>query len=292
MAAASSGRVWMITGAGRGLGLAIAKAALAAGCRVAATARAVDAVREALGGDETRVLALPLDVTDADQAEAAVAEILRRFGTVDVLVNSAGYGQMGPFEANSAEDVARQFDVNVFGLMNVTRAVLPAMRKQGYGHVFNFSSIAGVRGRAGGSLYAASKFAVSGFTEGLALELKPLGIFATVVEPGYFRTDFLDASSMRFGDAKLDDYAEVMAAMKDGYNARNHKQPGDPAKLAQALLVLAESSDPPVHFAVGSDAVTIVETKLAAWGAELAKWQALSSGTDGDFEDAAPPPGR
>ncbi len=289
---AEAGRVWMITGAGRGLGLAVAQAALAAGCRVAATARSVAAVRAALGGDESRVLALPLDVTDAAQAEAAVAEILRRFGTVDVLVNSAGYGQMGPFEANAPEDVARQFDVNVFGLMNVTRAVLPAMRKQGYGHVFNFSSIAGVRGRAGGSLYAASKFAVSGFTEGLALELKPLGIFATVVEPGYFRTDFLDASSMRFGEAKLDDYAEVMAAMKEGYTARNHKQPGDPAKLAQALLVLAESNDPPVHFAVGSDAVTIVETKLAAWGAELAKWKALSSGTDGDFADAAPPPGR
>lgn len=283
-----AGRVWMITGAGRGLGLAVAKAALNAGFRVAATARSVDAVRAALGNDGKRVLALPLDVTDAAQAEAAVAEIQACFGSIDVLVNNAGYGQMGPFEANTADDVARQFGVNVFGLMNVTRAVLPVMRAQGFGHIFNFSSIAGVRGRAGGSLYAASKFAVSGFTEGLALELKPLGIFATVVEPGYFRTDFLDASSMRFGAAQIDDYAEVLAAMKTGYDARNHKQPGDPAKLAQALLVLAESSEPPVHFAVGSDAVSIVETKLAGWGAELAKWKALSSGTDGDFADAAP----
>lgn len=288
---ADAGRVWLITGAGRGLGLAIAKAALAAGCRVVATGRSVAAVAEAVGGGD-RVLALPLEVTDRAQAEAAVAEAVKRFGSIDVLVNTAGYGQMGPFEANTPEDVARQFDVNVFGLMNVTRAVLPVMRKQRYGHIFNFSSIAGVRGRAGGSLYAASKFAVAGFTEGLALELKPLGIFATVVEPGYFRTDFLDASSMRFGDAQIADYAEVMVAMKEGYNARNHKQPGDPAKLAQVLLVLAESDEPPVHFAVGSDAVTIVETKLAAWGAELGKWKALSSGTDGDFSDAAPPPGR
>ena len=287
-----AGRVWMITGAGRGLGLAIAKAALNAGCRIAATARDVEAVTETLGNDGKRVLALPLDVTDAAQAEAAVAEIAARFGSLDVLVNNAGYGQMGPFEANTADDVARQFGVNVFGVMNVTRAVLPVMRAQGFGHIFNFSSIAGVRGRAGGSLYAASKFAVSGFTEGLAAELKPLGIFATVVEPGYFRTDFLDSSSMRFGSAQLDDYAEVVAAMKNGYDGRNHKQPGDPAKLAQALLVLAESAEPPVHFAVGSDAVSIVETKLAQWGAELAKWKALSSGTDGDFDDAAPPPGR
>ncbi len=276
-------RVWLITGAGRGLGLAVAQAALRAGDAVVAAARRPEAAAEALGHPE-RVLAARLDVTEPREAEAAVAAAVARFGRVDVLVNAAGYGQIGAFEDNSPEDVARQFDVNVFGLMHVTRAVLPTMRAQRSGRIYNFSSIAGVRGRPGGSLYASSKFAVSGFSEGLAAELKPLGIFVTVVEPGYFRTDFLDASSMRFGAGGIADYAEVTAAIKDGYAERNHKQPGSPERLAQTLVTLADAPDPPVHFAVGSDAVEIVAAKLARWGEELAAWQHLSVTADGDFE--------
>ncbi|MGE4528502.1 MAG: oxidoreductase [Rhodospirillaceae bacterium] len=285
---ADSGRVWFITGAARGLGRAVAEAALAAGERVAATARDPEAAAAALGAGRPGLLALPLDVADAEQASAAVRAAEERFGGIDVLVNCAGYGQIGAFEANSPEDVARQFEVNVFGLMRVIRAALPGMRARRSGRIFNFSSIAGVRGRPGGSLYAASKFAVGGFSEGLAAELRPLGIFVTVVEPGYFRTDFLDASSMRFGAADIPDYAEVTAAIREGYAQRNHRQPGDPARLAQALLTLADSDDPPVHFAVGSDAVKIVETKLANWSAELAKWADLSRTGDGDFDDVPP----
>lgn len=281
-------RVWFITGAGRGLGLATARAALEAGHKVVAAARRPDAAEEALGdlpGAAENLLAERLDVTRAEDARLAVNAALNRFGRIDVLVNAAGYGQIGAFEANTPEEVARQFDVNVFGLMRVTRAALPSMRARRSGRIYNFSSIAGVRGRPGGSLYAASKFAVSGFSEGLAAELKPLGIFVTVVEPGYFRTDFLDPSSMRFGSEEIADYAEVTAAIRDGYAQRNHKQPGDPAKLAQALLRLADVSAPPVHFAVGSDAVEIVRTKLDAWRQELEAWKDLSASADGAFAD-------
>ena len=281
-------RVWFITGAGRGLGLATARAALEAGHKVVAAARRPDAAEEALGdlpGAAENLLAERLDVTRAEDARLAVNAALDHFGRIDVLVNAAGYGQIGAFEANTPEEVARQFDVNVFGLMRVTRAALPSMRARRSGRIYNFSSIAGVRGRPGGSLYAASKFAVSGFSEGLAAELKPLGIFVTVVEPGYFRTDFLDPSSMRFGSEEIADYAEVTAAIRDGYAQRNHKQPGDPAKLAQALLRLADVSAPPVHFAVGSDAVEIVRTKLDAWRQELEAWKDLSASADGAFAD-------
>ncbi|SBV98401.1 NAD dependent epimerase/dehydratase family [uncultured Alphaproteobacteria bacterium] len=282
-------RVWFVTGAGRGLGLAVARAALEAGHKVVAAARRPEVAEEALGdlpGAAENLLAERLDVTRSEDAVVAVNAALNRFGRIDVLVNAAGYGQIGAFEANAPEDVARQFDVNVFGLMHVTRAVLPSMRARRSGRIYNVSSIAGVRGRPGGSLYAASKFAVSGFSEGLAAELKPLGIFVTVLEPGYFRTDFLDPSSMRFGTEEIADYAEVTAAIRDGYARRNHRQPGDPAKLAQTLLSLADEPAPPVHFAVGSDAVEIVRAKLAAWGEELEAWRTLSAAADGDFADA------
>lgn len=284
-----SERVWFVTGAGRGLGFAVARAALIAGHKVVAAARRPEAAEEALAdlpGAAENLLAERLDVTRPEDARLAANAALNRFGHVDVLVNAAGYGQIGAFEANAPEDVQRQFDVNVFGLMHVTRAILPAMRARRSGRIFNFSSIAGVRGRPGGSLYAASKFAVGGFSEGLAAEVKPLGIFVTVVEPGYFRTDFLDESSMRFGDIAIDDYAEVTAAIKGGYAQRNHKQPGDPERLAQTLLALADEPAPPVHFAAGSDAVEIVAAKLAAWGRELEAWKHLSAAADGSFPDA------
>jgi NAD(P)-dependent dehydrogenase (short-subunit alcohol dehydrogenase family) len=270
---------WFITGAARGIGAQVAQAALAAGHNVVATARKRDSITLA----DDRLLALDLDVTDAAQAQAAVQAAVARFGRIDVLVNNAGYGQLGLFEESTAADAQAQFATNVFGLFHVTRAVLPVMRGQRAGHVLNISSMAGIRGRAGTALYSASKFAVEGFSEGLAQEVAPFGIRVTIVEPGAFRTDFLDGQSMRFGSQPIADYAAQSAQINAGFGARNHLQPGDPARLAAVLLQLAAHPKPPLRFAAGSDAVEIIGAKIEALRGELEAWQALSVTTDGQF---------
>nr|WP_315428073.1 oxidoreductase [uncultured Albidiferax sp.] len=270
---------WFITGAARGIGAQVAQAALAAGHNVVATARK----RGSIAVTDDRLLALDLDVTDAAQAQAAVQAAVARFGRIDVLVNNAGYGQLGLFEESTAADAQAQFDTNVFGLFHVTRAVLPVMRQQRAGHVFNLSSMAGIRGRAGTALYSASKFAVEGFSEGLAQEVAPFGIRVTIVEPGAFRTDFLDGQSMRFGSQPIADYATQSAQISAGFGARNHLQPGDPARLAAVLLQLASHPKPPLRFAAGSDAVEIIGAKIAALRGELEAWQGVSVTTDGVF---------
>lgn len=278
--ASTDQKTWLITGASRGLGAAIARAALEAGHSVVAAARRLDTLTEALGGPNDRLLPVALDVTDAAAAERAVQEGVARFGSIDVLVNNAGYGQFGAFEEVSPEEGQRQFDVNVFGLMHVTRAVLPTLRRQKRGHIFNLSSIGGIRGGNRYSLYAASKFAVEGFSESLSAELAPFGIFVTVVEPGFFRTDFLESSSVQYGTLAVEAYAEGSQASRAFYEDRNGKQAGDPAKLAEALLMLAAAPAPPTRFAVGSDAVAVVSQKYADAQAELDKWRALSVSTD------------
>ncbi|SDP94389.1 NADP-dependent 3-hydroxy acid dehydrogenase YdfG [Rhodoferax sp. OV413] len=270
---------WFITGAARGIGAHTVQAALAAGHNVVATARK----RENITLTDDRLLALDLDVTDAAQAQAAVQSAVAHFGRIDVLVNNAGYGQLGLFEESTVADAQAQFATNVFGLFHVTRAVLPVMRQQRAGHVLNISSMAGIRGRAGTALYSASKFAVEGFSEGLAQELAPFGIRVTIVEPGAFRTDFLDGQSMRFGSQPIADYAAQSAQINAGFGARNHMQPGDPARLAAVLLQLAAHPKPPLRFAAGSDAVEIIGAKIEALRGELEAWQALSVTTDGEF---------
>ena len=270
---------WFITGAARGIGAHTVQAALAAGHNVVATARK----RGSITLTHDRLLALDLDVTDAAQAQAAVQAAVARFGRIDVLVNNAGYGQLGLFEESTAVDAQAQFATNVFGLFHVTRAVLPVMRQQRAGHVLNISSMAGIRGRAGTALYSASKFAVEGFSEGLAQELAPFGIRVTIVEPGAFRTDFLDGQSMRFGSQSIADYAAQSAELNAGFGARNHLQPGDPARLATVLLQLAAHPKPPLRFAAGSDAVTVIGAKIEALRGELEAWQGLSVTTDGLF---------
>jgi len=273
-------RTWFVTGASRGLGVEIAKAALRAGDRVVATGRRKDEVARAVGGDSEQVLTLALDVTDESQARSAVAAALARFGAIDVLVNNAGYGHLGFFEEKSQDDVDAQFATNVFGLFKVTRSVLPCMRAARKGHIFNISSIAGVRGSEGGSLYCSSKFAVEGFSESLAKEVAPFGIFVTIVEPGFFRTEFLSDESARFGGGAIADYAEASARIQGFFKQRNGTQAGDPRKLAEALVTLAGEAAPPLRFAVGSDAVEVTETKLAGARAELEAWRGLSVGTD------------
>ncbi len=274
------GKTWFITGASRGLGAEIAAAALAAGHNVVATGRQRAAVADRLGPDHVRLLALDLDVADAAQAHAAAQDALARFGAIDVLVNNAGYGHLGFFEETTDADVAEQYATNVFGLFNVTRAVLPAMRAARRGQVFNLSSSAGFRGVESGALYCSSKFAVEGFSECLALELAPLGVRVTIVEPGPFRTDFLTPESIRFVARELADYDDRRGAVRDSFVQRNGNQAGDPARLAQALLALADADSPPLRFTAGAPATQALEAKLASMRAELDRWRTLGLGTD------------
>ncbi|MES2035179.1 MAG: oxidoreductase [Pseudomonadota bacterium] len=275
-------KVWFITGATRGLGLDIARAALAAGDRVVATGRDEAALARAFADHGEAVLGVALDVTQEDQSRAAVASAVSRFGSIDVLVNNAGYGNLGLFEQTTDADARAQYDTNVFGLYNVTRAVLPVMRGQRAGRIFNISSVGGIVGGESGTLYCASKFAVEGFSESLAGEVAPFGIHVTIVEPGFFRTDFLDTRSIRFGSTPVADYA----AMSDGLDAfwrqRNHAQAGDPARLGAALVQLAGHDAPPLRFAAGSDAVAMIADKIDRLRDELEAWRALSVTTDRD----------
>lgn len=274
-------KVWFITGATRGIGLEIARAALAAGDRVVATGRRLDALQRAFPETSAQLKLATLDVADEAQALAAVEAAQAAFGRIDVLVNNAGYGQLDHFEQIAAADICRQFDTNVFGLMNVTRAVLPLMRRQRSGHVVNLSSMAGVLGFAGASVYCATKFAIEGFSESLAPELQPFGIHVTLVEPGFFRTDFLDASSVRYGRHAVADYAETASAQKAFFEGRNHQQAGDPAKLGRIVVQLAGMAQPPLRFAAGTDSVEGISASLAGRAQEVQRWRALSVSTDG-----------
>lgn len=276
-------KTWFITGANRGLGLEMAKAALADGGNVVATARDASSLAQSLGGSD-RLLALSLDVTDAGQIDAAVAAAAQHFDGIDILVNNAGYGQYGWFETVTDEQIRAQFDTNVHGVMNVTRAVLPIMRKQKSGHILSVTSTAGIAGYAGFSAYCASKFAVEGWMQALAHEVGPLGIKATLIEPGPFKTDFLDSSSLKDGAKAIDDYATVIEASKAGFEEENHNQAGDPVKLAHAVVTLAGMETPPVHFPAGSIAVEAVLAKAEALRTDVETHRALSIGTDADPE--------
>lgn len=273
-------KVWMITGASRGLGAHIALAALKSGDRVVVTARRIETLDSLFPGSLENVLKVALDVTQPAHALAATAAAMARFGQIDVLVNNAGYGQLGPFETQTPEDIERQFATNVFGLMNVCRAVLPVMRKQRRGHVFNLSSISGVIGMGGAALYCASKFAVEGFSESLTQEVAGFGIHVTLIEPGVFRTDFLDDSSAAFGAVTLEDYTAFAEKVRASCAAGNHQQTGDPARLGAAMIELAGHPKPPVRFLAGSDAYVQVTAKLSKMLDEVEQWRELTVSTD------------
>jgi len=280
--------IWLVTGANRGLGRAIVHAALEAGHQVIATARNMQSIEAAFGDVPTnRLLPAQLDVTDLEQAQQVTQAAVGAFGRVDVLVNNAGYGQFSAFEEMTPDEVRAQLDANLFGLMNVTRAVLPLMRAQRSGRIFNVASMGGYRGGSLGSAYAASKFAVVGFTESLAAELAEFGIRVTVVAPGYFRTDFLDPSSARFGSgAPIPDYAGSTEARRKSYADINHAQEGDPAKLGRALVELANTDKPPVHFPVGRDAVEVITEHHNRVLDEIVAWRELSETTSYDETSA------
>ena len=253
-------KVWLVTGAGRGMGVDIAKAALAAGNAVVATGRRPEAVSRHYGAQDD-LLAVKLDVTSQADAEAAVQAAVERFGRVDVLVNNAGNFYAGFFEEISADDFRAQVETNLFGPLNVTRAVLPVMRAERSGVVVTMSSSAGLIGQEFTSAYAASKFAVEGWMESLTPEVAPFGIRTMVVEPGFFRTDLLTPESTSYAEPSIDDYAERTRQTVAAWTGMNGLQGGDPAKLATALVQLAGSQEPPVRWVAGADAVAGVEQK-------------------------------
>jgi len=254
-------QVWLITGAGRGLGIDIARAALAAGHAVVGTARNAAHVTGALG-EHDDLLAVPLDVTDPAAAAAAVAAGVERFGHLDVVVNNAGSFYAGFFEEMTPEDFRAQIESTLFGPVNVTRAALPQMRAQRGGLVMTISSTAGIASTGDFlTAYAASKFGVEGFMEGLASEVAPFGIKTMLVEPGFFRTELLSPRSTSYAQASIDDYAERTRATVAGWQSMDGQQGGDPVKLAEALVQLVALDEPPLRFAAGADAVELFETK-------------------------------
>jgi NAD(P)-dependent dehydrogenase (short-subunit alcohol dehydrogenase family) len=263
------------------------KAALGAGDKVVATGRDPKKMEQAFGAGRDRLLALELDVTREEQAPPAVEAALRQFGGIDVLVNNAGYGHLGVFEESTDDEVRRQFATNVFGMMTVTRAVLPVMRRQRGGRIINISSVAGLRGGFGAALYCSSKFAVEGFTQSLAAEVAPFGVHVTAVSPGYIRTDFLDPTSVRYTDGVIPDYAAAVANMRAFYQNRSHNQAGDPTKLAAVIVHLASIEDPPVSFVAGSDAVALATEIFKKGQARVEAWRDLSVSTDGDWTPSA-----
>ena len=253
-------QVWLITGAGRGLGVDIAKAALAAGHAVVATGRDPNKVKAAIG-DSANLLALKLDVTRLEDAESAVDEAVKEFGRIDVLINNAGNFYAGFFEELSPQQVRDQIETLLFGPMNVTRAVLPSMRKKRSGLVVSVSSTAGITGGMFCTAYAAAKFGVEGWMESLTPEIAPFGIRTMLVEPGFFRTELLSQDSTTFAAPAIDDYRQRSEETVAAWSSMNGKQSGDPAKLAVALVELIGRADPPGRFPAGADAVQVFEAK-------------------------------
>ncbi|MEH2033133.1 MAG: SDR family oxidoreductase [Nostoc sp.] len=276
-------KVWLITGAGSGIGAGTAKAALQSGDRVVATGRNLDKVRNALRDVASENLAfVQLDVSDEVEAKTAVEEAVKRFGRIDVLVNNAGYSLLGNFEEMTTTDIERQFATNFYGVVYIMRAVLPVMRQQQSGHIINISSVAGVVGFKHCAAYAASKFAVEGISLSVAAEVEGFGIKITLVEPGFFRTDLLDDRNVRWPSNAIEDYA-VEGNVQQTWSAYNGTQQGDPAKLGDALVKIAGMENPPKLFVAGSDALaaiaSAVEERLQATRAH----EELSKSTDGSF---------
>ena len=272
-------KTWFITGASRGFGALFAKEALGRGDNVVASARDPKAVTEAVGA-HPNLLAVKLDVTSEPDAHAAVEQAIARFGRIDVLVNNAGFGVLGAIEEITAAEVEAVYRTNVFGLLNVTRAALPHLRRQRSGHILNISSIGGYQAAAAWGVYCSTKFAVEALSEGLAAELAPLGVKVTVVEPGYFRTDFLDGGSLTTTAKVIDDYAATVGELRKKAVELNHQQPGDPARLAKALLQVVDAPSPPLRMPFGSDTVAMIEAKNAFVAGELATWRDLAVSTD------------
>jgi NAD(P)-dependent dehydrogenase (short-subunit alcohol dehydrogenase family) len=272
----SSKKVWFITGAGRGMGADFVKAALAAGHSVVASGRDPERVSKAFGKSND-LLAAKLDVTSLPDAKTAVRAAVDRFGRIDVLVNNAASFYAGYFEELTPEQMERQLSASLVGPMNVTRAVLPVMRKQRSGHIITISSTAGLVGFEFCTAYAASKFGVDGWMESLHAEVAPFGIHTTIVNPGFFRTELLTEQSTNYAEPSIKDYDEGRAKQMEFWKSQNGQQSGDPAKLARALVTIAKQSPPPRRFIAGADAIATAEQVVEELKAQIAANRDLST---------------
>jgi NAD(P)-dependent dehydrogenase (short-subunit alcohol dehydrogenase family) len=271
----SQKKVWFITGAGRGMGVDIAKAALAAGHRVVATGRNTDRVIKAIGKSD-ELLVVKLDITKPTDAEASVKIAIERFGTIDVLVNNAANFYAGFFEELSSEQMMMQLQTSLIGPMNVTRAVLPVMRKQHSGHIISISSTAGLTSFDFCSAYSASKFGLEGWMQALQSEVAPFGIHTTIVNPGFFRTELLTEESTNYADHPIEDYTERRIQQMQFWKGANGQQSGDPSKLAQALMKIASQKVPPLRFIAGADAIATAEQVVATLQQQINAYRDLS----------------
>lgn len=272
-------KTWFVTGASKGFGLALVKQLLERGQMVAATSRNVPELVSAVDARDG-FLPLSVDLNNEENVSIAIAKTIKHFGGIDVVVNNAGFGLAGALEELTDAEVRSNFDINVFGTLNVIRNVMPHMRKQRSGHIFNISSIGGFTGAfAGWGIYCATKFAVHGLTESLATEAKPFGIHVTDVAPGYFRTNFLSSGSMVTPKNEIADYTEVRASQQFHQQTMNGRQQGDPEKAAIAIIEVAGSSNPPVHLFLGQDAYDIAYKKIEAIQDDLENWKDLTIAT-------------
>jgi NAD(P)-dependent dehydrogenase (short-subunit alcohol dehydrogenase family) len=267
--------VWLITGCSTGIGREIAQAVLGSGQRVAVTARNPASVEDLAADHPERALALALDVTDPAQIAAAVDATEQAFGAIDVLVNNAGYGYMAALEEGEDDAVRKLFDTNYFGVVDMIKAVLPGMRARKRGHVINISSMTGLVTNPPNIYYSSTKYAVEALTEGLAKEVAPFGIRVTAVEPGAFRTDWA-TRSMQESATPLADYADTVGARKELIKLVGDKLPGDPRRIADAVLMLAEHDDPPLHLLLGRDVLAAFRQKLAEWEASIDAWESVT----------------
>lgn len=272
-------RTWFITGTSTGFGRLLAEELLRRGERVAATARDTSKVAALETQYPGQALAMALDVTQPAQIGAAVEQAIAHFGHIDVLVNNAAYGVNGAIEEVSEEEFEPMFQTNIYGLIRTTKAFLPYFRRQRSGHIINFSSVGGLIGSPGWGFYNATKFAVEGFSEALAHEMKPLGVKVTVIEPGPFRTDFLGRSG-KLAQCELPEYVATAGKTREYMKTQDGKQPGDPQKAAEAVIAVADSAEPPLHLILGRIALSRFRDRLTQWQKEIADWEAVTMGAD------------
>lgn len=273
-------QIWLVTGASKGLGAVLVKRLLSEGYKVAATSRSIADLEKAVSIKTEQFLPLSMNLADEASVKAGIDAAVAHFGGVDVIVNNAGYGIIGSLEETSDAEARKNFDVNVFGSLNVIRAALPYMRDQRSGHVFNIASIGGFTGAFPGfSIYCAAKFAVHGFTESLATELKPFGIDTTVVSPGYFRTNFLDAGSIAVAAKEIAGYDNVREVQHAHQHNINNNQEGDPEKAAAVMIATANMQNPPVHLFLGQDAYNMADVKIQSVQKDLAVMKELATAT-------------
>jgi NAD(P)-dependent dehydrogenase (short-subunit alcohol dehydrogenase family) len=272
-------RRWLITGASSGFGRLMTEYLLSLGAKVVATARKIDTVEDLTKRYAGNAIVLQLDVTDQHSIDKAVADAIARVGHIDVLVNNAGYGVAGAVEEVTEREYMPMFETNVFGLIHLTKALLPQFRERRSGTIVNFSSIGGLIGAAGWGYYNATKFAVEGLSEALAAELEPLGVHVMVVEPGPFRTDFLGRSGVEAKE-RISDYEPTAGKTREYFNNQAGKQPGDPQRAVEAVVAAVSAPNPPKHLLLGKIALTRFRKRLQDWNAELDKWQTTTEGAD------------